>query len=196
MQADCLSDPSDVFFYLRVSTISVDNYADTRDKLKTVSALHSCAADRSHFQSYRHALVHNRNHSQDKQIGHEYALFYEAHATHYELKGNCAAADAVYQEGIGRCDNMWAWRGRGTAQSQPGLLSGVGGRLGMPGWAAAGHTHTQEHAQSKTTLKHNSQFVCCICIPCDAAAAVGCVADAPSPWSASSRSTLPSKPAW
>lgn len=49
LQADCLSDPSDVFFYLRVSTIIVDNYADTRDKLKTVSALHSCAPDRSHF---------------------------------------------------------------------------------------------------------------------------------------------------
>lgn len=41
--------------------------------------------------------------SQEKKIGHEYALFYEAYGTYYELKGNSSAADAVYNEGINRC---------------------------------------------------------------------------------------------
>lgn len=39
---------------------------------------------------------------QEKQIGQDFALFYEAYATYYELRGNCPAADAVYQDGINR----------------------------------------------------------------------------------------------
>lgn len=89
--------------------------------------------------------------------------------------------------------------GHGEAGGRPKASQDSFQELGVGSACRGGQqqgTHTQEHAQSKTTLKRNSQFVCCICIPCDAAAAVGCVADAPSPWSASSRSTLPSKPAW
>jgi hypothetical protein len=39
---------------------------------------------------------------QEKGIGLDFALFYEAYATYYELRGNCSAADAVYQDGINR----------------------------------------------------------------------------------------------
>lgn len=39
---------------------------------------------------------------QEKNIGMDFALFYEAYATYYELRGNCAAADVVYQDGINR----------------------------------------------------------------------------------------------
>lgn len=40
---------------------------------------------------------------QEQQIGLEFALYYEAYATFHELRGNCAAADAVFQDGIKRC---------------------------------------------------------------------------------------------
>ncbi len=43
---------------------------------------------------------------QDHGIGLQFALFYEAYATYYELRGNCSAADAVYQDGIHR------WQGQ------------------------------------------------------------------------------------
>ncbi|MEW5305211.1 MAG: hypothetical protein WDW36_007768 [Sanguina aurantia] len=38
----------------------------------------------------------------EKQMGLEFALFHEAYATYHELRGNCAAADAVYEDGISR----------------------------------------------------------------------------------------------
>lgn len=40
--------------------------------------------------------------AQEKSIGLDFALFYEALATYYELKGNGAAADGVYTDGINR----------------------------------------------------------------------------------------------
>jgi hypothetical protein len=43
---------------------------------------------------------------QERKIGHEYALFYEAYGTYYELRGNTSAADAVFNEGISRWDNI------------------------------------------------------------------------------------------
>ncbi len=39
---------------------------------------------------------------QEKGIGQEHALFYEAYATYFELRGNCPAAEAVYTDGIQR----------------------------------------------------------------------------------------------
>lgn len=47
---------------------------------------------------------------QEKGIGMDFALFYEAYATYYELRGNCSAADAVYQDGI----NRWVRPGPGN----------------------------------------------------------------------------------
>ncbi|GLI67253.1 hypothetical protein VaNZ11_011435 [Volvox africanus] len=38
----------------------------------------------------------------EKGIGRDFALYYEAYATHFELKGNFQAADAVYLDGIQR----------------------------------------------------------------------------------------------
>lgn len=40
---------------------------------------------------------------QEKSIGQDHALFFEAYATYYELRGNCPAADAVYTDGMNRC---------------------------------------------------------------------------------------------
>ncbi len=40
---------------------------------------------------------------QDKGIGQTHALFYEAYATYHELRGNCAAAATVFEQGISRC---------------------------------------------------------------------------------------------
>ena len=42
-------------------------------------------------------------HAQDKDIGRDFALYYEAYATYFELRGNYQSADAVYQEGVNRC---------------------------------------------------------------------------------------------
>lgn len=39
---------------------------------------------------------------QEHEIGHDFALYYEAFATYYELRGNFAAATAVYETGIAR----------------------------------------------------------------------------------------------
>eukprot|EP00967_Tisochrysis_lutea_P133494 scaffold234402_cov23-Tisochrysis_lutea.AAC.3 len=44
----------------------------------------------------------------EQQIGLEFALYYEAYATFHELRGNCSAADAVYQDGIKRCGSRRA----------------------------------------------------------------------------------------
>ncbi|KAJ9528547.1 hypothetical protein QJQ45_020470 [Haematococcus lacustris] len=38
----------------------------------------------------------------DKGLGLQFALFHEAYATFFELRGNCSAADAVYLDGINR----------------------------------------------------------------------------------------------
>lgn len=40
---------------------------------------------------------------QDRGIGRDLALLYEAYATFLELKGNFPRADLVYQEGVNRC---------------------------------------------------------------------------------------------
>ncbi len=39
---------------------------------------------------------------QEKGIGQDFALYYEACAAYYELKGNFQSADAVYVEGTRR----------------------------------------------------------------------------------------------
>eukprot|EP00798_Chlamydomonas_sp_ICE-L_P027713 gene27713-7357_t len=38
----------------------------------------------------------------DKRVGQDFALYYEAYATYFELQGSYPAADAVYQDGINR----------------------------------------------------------------------------------------------
>jgi hypothetical protein len=40
---------------------------------------------------------------QDKGIGLDHALYYEAYATYLELRGSCAAAETLYEQGIARC---------------------------------------------------------------------------------------------
>jgi len=50
--------------------------------------------------------------TQEQQIGLDFALYYEAYATFHELRGNCSAADAVYQDGINRCGGEAARQSR------------------------------------------------------------------------------------
>lgn len=49
-----------------------------------------------------HTHAHT-NTTQDRGIGRDLALLYEAYATFLELKGTFPRADLVYQEGINRC---------------------------------------------------------------------------------------------
>lgn len=40
---------------------------------------------------------------QEKDIGRDFALYYEAYATFFELRANFQSADAVYMDGVQRC---------------------------------------------------------------------------------------------
>eukprot|EP00955_Chlamydomonas_euryale_P001884 21216-Chlamydomonas_euryale.AAC.25 len=144
------------------------------------------ALNTSKLQHARAPLTAPHLAKQEKRIGHEYALFYEAHATYNELKGNCTTADQVYNEGIARsvahiqpCAWLFvacmdAWRSYllpCAAPSSPLLADGD-----MPGCDEPGLVGSQPLT--------------------GALADVWDAAGVPSRWSASSRSTRPSSVEW
>jgi hypothetical protein len=97
VQADCLPDPSDVFLFLKVSIVTSQQLRSLRWDAS------GCAPARQQARASRPHAARPRCCAQDKGIGQDYALFYEAFATYLELKGSFGSADQVYQAGIDRC---------------------------------------------------------------------------------------------
>ena len=81
LQADCLSEPRDVFAYLKVSAVP----------FCSPSQLYVTSRPVSHFVMQEH------------DIGQDFALYYTAFATYLELRGSFAKAGAVYEAGLERC---------------------------------------------------------------------------------------------
>lgn len=121
-QADCLPDPSDVFLFLQVRAPYACMHAWFGSLHAWIGSLHwqlhcrsrdysirrdwRCCAKPTQSTFTQPPLPHTHAHTnttQDRGIGRDLALLYEAYATFLELKGTFPRADLVYQEGINRC---------------------------------------------------------------------------------------------
>jgi hypothetical protein len=98
LQADCLPDPGDVFLYLRVrgflhACLLAGCQSESRFSHPPLNGVPAA--------SHQMCFVGKRT-VQEKDIGRDFALYYEAYATYFELRGNFQSADAVYMDGVQR----------------------------------------------------------------------------------------------
>ena len=127
-QADCLPDPSDVFLLLQVRANPAGGVLPRAALRGAVRILMPCCPhDAPHLLStpmLPSVAQHPPSPHQDRGIGRDLALLYEAYATFLELKGAYARADLVYQEGVDRCWGQGeggAWQGSSFAGSRVGF---------------------------------------------------------------------------